>query len=128
MYSGASWIKTSLKKEMSPLGEAVADLLGRVFRGIYHLNTTSLNKVDWSNDYWIEFTIDRGLSTVDFNDLTALVVYGHDQMIRIELTGTGPRYMKMLFHQRKTRTGSMSKRYPTIEDHIFELRNRECAN
>jgi hypothetical protein len=32
MYAGASWIKRSLKKEMSPLGEAVANLLGRVHR------------------------------------------------------------------------------------------------
>jgi len=42
MYAGASWIKSSLKKEMSPLGEAVANLLGRVSRGIYHLKTSSL--------------------------------------------------------------------------------------
>jgi len=41
-YAGANWIKQSLKKEMSPLGVNVADLLGDVFAGIYHLDQSAL--------------------------------------------------------------------------------------
>lgn len=127
MYAGARWIKSSLKKEMSPLGEAVANLLGRVFKGIYHLRTVSLEKVDWSNDLWIEFTYTGDLSTVDFRNLTELVVFAHDEMIRVSLQGCGPGYLKMLFHQRESRTGSVSERYPTIEDHIAAIRQTEQA-
>ncbi|MCK4817184.1 hypothetical protein KA005_15550 [bacterium] len=127
MYSGAGWIKSSLKKEMSPLGEDVANLLGRVFQGIYHLDTRALCRVDWTNDHWIQFIYYGDLATVDFDRLTALIVFAHDEMIRIDIEGCGPRYMKMMFHKRKARTGSMSERYPTIEDHIEILRRIEKA-
>lgn len=125
-YAGANWIKT-LKKEMSPLGEAVANLLGRVFLGIYHLPHPALERVDWSNPYYIEFIYDGDLATVDFNRLTMLVVFAHDEMIRVSIQGCGPRYMKMQFHQRASRTGSMSERYPTIENHIEQIRRIEKA-
>jgi len=112
---------------MSPLGEVVANLLGRVVRGIYHLKTSSLKKVDWANPHWIEFVWYGDMATVDFNNLTMLVVLAHDETIRVNLQGCGPGYMKMLFHQRKTRTGSISERCPTIEDHIAQIRNSEVA-
>ncbi len=127
MHSGAEWLKASLEKEMSPLGEAVANLLGRVFAGIYHLPSSSLKRVDWSDPYCIEFTFYGELATFDFSHLTALVVFGHDEMIRISIRGCGPGYIKMMFHQRSSRTGSMSERYPIIEDHIMELRKWEKA-
>jgi hypothetical protein len=121
-YAGAGWVKTSLKKRLCPLGEAVADLLGDVFRGIYHLPSTSLNKVKWDDNYCIEFTYYGDLATVDFNLLTTLVVLAHDRMIRVSIQGVGPGYMRMMFHQRKSRTGSVSERYPTIETHIEQIR------
>ena len=127
MHSGASWIKKSLKKEMSPLGEGVANLLGRVFRGIYHLKTSALNRVDWKNPYWIEFIYNSDLATVDFNLLTAIVVFSHDEMIRVSIEGCGPRYMRMIFHQRNKRDGSMFESFPTIEDHIKKIRSMEGA-
>ena len=118
MYSGADWIKRSLKKEMSSLGEAVANLLGRVFAGIYHLPSNSLQKVDWSDPYCLEFTFYGELATFDFSHLTALVVFGHDEMIRISIRGCGPGYIKMMFHQ---------QRYPIFENHIMELRKWKKA-
>ncbi|HEA68556.1 hypothetical protein LCGC14_0944780 [marine sediment metagenome] len=128
MYAGANWIKRSLKKEMSPLGEAVANLLGRVFRGIYHLNSSALNRVNWDDGYFIKFIFDRDLATVDFNSLTALIVYAHDEKIRVSIEGCGPRYMRMLFHQRESREGDNSERCPTIENHIEEIRSRDNAH
>ncbi len=51
VYAGSDWIKKSLKiTKMSPIGEAVADLLGEVYQGIYHLETRSLRKVDWEHE------------------------------------------------------------------------------
>ena len=117
-FMGANWIKNSLKKEMSPLGESVADLLGDVFLGIYHLDFKALNRVCWEDDYVVIFVYRGDLATVDFNQLTRLVVLAHDRMLRISIEGVGPGYMKLIFHQRHKRTGSMSERCPTIEEHI----------
>jgi len=127
MYSGAEWIKKSLRKDMSPLGEAVANLLGRIYLGIYHLSSQALNRVNWSDTYCIEYTHYGDLSTVDFGNLTALVVFAHDKMIRVSIRGCGPGYLRMQFHQRNSRTGRLSERYPTIEDHIEKLRSSEYA-
>jgi len=127
MYSGAEWIARSYKTELSQLGVSVANLLGRVFRGIYHLSPNALEKVDWKNEIFMEFTHDCSLSTFDSDDLTALVVYGHDDMVRISIRGCGPRYMKMMFHKRHKREGGICERYPTIESHIETLRSREMA-
>jgi hypothetical protein len=127
MYAGASWIRRSLKKETSPLGEAVANLLGRVFLGIYHLPIRSLEKVDWINPLWIEIILGQDLSTIDGCHLTALVVLAHDKMIRVSIEGVGPGYMRLRFHQRNTRTGSICEQCPTIEDHIKIIRTIETA-
>lgn len=128
MYAGAEWIKNSLKKEMSSLGEAVANLLGRTFFGIYHLNHGALKRVDWSDDYVIEFVYRGELSTFDFSCLTALVVFAHDETIRVSIQGCGPGYLRLMFHQRKSHIGgSISERHPTIENHIKKLRNIEKA-
>jgi hypothetical protein len=121
-YSGKRWIQHQIDYDMSDLGKNVADLLGDVFQGIYHLNWTSLKKVKWNDSYCIEFVYYGELTTVDFNNLTILTVLAHDQMIRVSLRGIGPGYIKMQFHQRKSREGSMSERYPTIEDHINIIR------
>lgn len=121
-YAGANWIEKSLKKATSPLGRNVADLLGDVFQGIYHLSSTSLDKVKWDDPYCIEFTYYGELATFDFSHLTVLVVLAHDRMIRVCIRGIGPGYMRLMFHQRETRTGRMSERYPTIEDHVKIIR------
>lgn len=121
-YSGADWIESNLKCKCSALGTSVANLLGDVFKGIYHLSNGSLQKTNWENGYCIEYTLCGELSTVDFNLLTILVVLAHDRMIRVTIQGVGPGYMRLMFHQRTKRTGSMFERYPTIEDHIKQIR------
>jgi len=122
-YAGADWVKLSLKvKDMSPLGESVADLLGCVFLGIYHLPSSSLRRVDWSNKEYIEYHLHwHGLATVDSRELTALVVLAHDRMLRIDITALAPHLLKLCFWQRK-REGGGSVRCPTMEDHIKTIR------
>ncbi len=121
-YAGSDWIETSLKCRCSELGKNVADLLGDIFKGIYHLAHSSLQKTNWENEYCIEHTLYGELSTIDFNLLTILVVLAHDRMIRVTIRGIGPGYMRLMFHQRTKRTGSISERYPTIEDHVKQIR------
>lgn len=128
-YSGSDWLKYSLKIEnMSPLGEAVGDLLGAIYRGIYHISSRALEKVDWTDTYHIAIILGPDLSTVDRNNLTELVVLCHDRMIRCSIEGVGPRYMRLRFHQRKVRTGCISERYPTIEQAIKDIREHHSGD
>lgn len=124
LYSGSDWIKDSLGvKNISPLGIEVADLVGNVWRGIYHLPTSSLKKVEWSNTDTMSIVVSSYLSTWDSNLLTILVILSHDRMLRLEIEGVGPGYMRINFSKREIREGSTSKCLPTIEDHIKLIRN-----
>ena len=136
-YSGADWIEFNraailrTKKNpnpvvppMSQLGKAVANLLGDVFAGIYHLDQGALMRVEWSNTHHIVFNLSwRSMATFDDDYLTRLVVLCHDRMIRMSIDGCGPHTTKLIFHQRNSRTGDIGTRYPTMEDHITIIRS-----
>lgn len=123
--SAVDWLKRQYKNvEFSELGIAVATFLDKMW-GVHNLNRTSLTKVDWSNDTWIEIVIGKLMSTVDNNDLTRLVIIAHDMMLRVEIVGVGPGYIKFQFHQRTSRQLVEGKYWawcPTIEDHVQRLR------
>ena len=118
-YAGADWIEKEMsyrdpEMKLSPLGKAVADLLGEWMYGIYHLNYKSLYKVDWSNNHYIEISIYcSALSTCDYNDLTRLVFLAHHMAIRIQLEPSTHHHMRMMFHQR-TR-GGHGQYHPTLD-------------
>lgn len=128
-HSGADWIKAQLphvnkdrkgiarnqKAEMSPLGEAVANLLGQLFEGIYHLDHKALYKVDWRNPTFIEFSLGwRNLSTTDFNELTRLVFLAHHMAIRVSIRAGARNHIHLLFHQRHRGHGG----HPTIDQAV----------
>lgn len=122
-YSGAEWIEKSLKREMSPLGREVADILGQVWRGIYHLENY-VHKVDWANKNWIEINIYGCLSTFDFSNLTELIVLCHDRMLRLEIRPCNMQLLKLEFHQRKNRSGTVNERMPLMEKHLQDIREQ----
>lgn len=121
-HAGADWIQNYLllhkDAAMSELGKNVADLLGELFGGIYHLDPKSLMRTDWSNNHYIEFSLGhKDLSTVDFNELTTLVFLAHHMAIRVNIEGSKKNYLRLLFHQRR-RTGNYSKKHPTIDQAV----------
>lgn len=122
-YAGANWIKKSWPEiKMSPLGEAVADLLGDLCLGIYHLDYGQLHKTDWSNKNYIRFILGwKCLSTYDYNDLTVLVVLAHDRCIRVQISPYTFHHLELVFHQRQ-REGNYAYRHPTIEAQIELIR------
>ena len=128
IHAGSDWIKKDLRilGEMSPLGEEVADLLGDLYQGIYHIDSKRLKAVNWSNNLWISIILPHnGFATFDFRRLTHLVLLCHDRLIRCEIKGKSPwGYMELMFHKRKGRTGNMFERHPTIEDAIKMYRGR----
>lgn len=64
-------------------------------------------------------------ATFDFNGLTRAVVMAHDRLIRFEIAPSGPGMLKLFFHKRHTREGSMMKRHPTLEDHVNAIRGEK---
>lgn len=121
-YAGADWIEAKYGNHMSPLAVASANLLGDVFQGIYHIDTPKLRTVIWNDPDCIIIPIKCSLCTVDFDHLTRLVVLAHDRMIRVDIQAQAARWLRLLFHQRLTRTGHRFERYETIEEHAAVLR------
>lgn len=64
----------------------------------------------------------RSWATWDFNNLTKLVVWGHDEMIRVEVIPSGPNMVGFALWKRHSREGNMGERHPTIETAIEMLR------
>jgi hypothetical protein len=126
-YAGSNWIISNIvkdKENISPLGIAVADFLGDMFYGIYHLDSKALQRVEWSNTHHIIFRLGwRCLSTIDFDELTILVVLSHDRNIRVSIDAATHRYLEFLFHQRERGNNTMDQ-MPTLEDHIERVRAR----
>lgn len=123
-YAGADWLKPAIcPRGVSPFGEKVANILGDVFFGIYHLNRRTLSKVDWMNDHDIEIVIYDGLSTYDSDKLTRLVVLCHDRMVRLEICAARNNYLRLCFGHRKFRYGDTYTSHPTLEDAAERIRS-----
>lgn len=126
-YAGADWITASLSilngRTLSPLGEAAANLLGDVFLGIYHLDYGALKKVRWDDTFYVEVVVYGSFSSVDDNNLTRLLVLAHDRMLRVELKGCAPGYLKIGISQRSARDGRLWERCPTWEDAVSIIRS-----
>jgi hypothetical protein len=124
-YSGSDWIIGSLKIQPSPLGIAVADILGLVYYGIYHLEGCHLEKVNWTHPDYIRVQLNRGmdLASYDFNELTKLVALAHDLCIRVQVSGHGMNALRLTFTPRDRNADSMMRRHPTMEEALAAVRS-----
>jgi hypothetical protein len=118
-YSGADWIKY-YRPFTSEFGCKVADILGQVYRGIYHLDKAVLHKrIDWSAKHFIEITIDGELATFDNSALTELVLLCHEQSVRLAISGAAPGYLRLKFSPRKPDPELATwERHPSVEQAI----------
>lgn len=129
MYAGADWIEGNLfpgenrLPKLPEFGAMVADLLGDLYQGIYHLSTTSLRATEWHNLAWIEICVPDELATFDGDRLTMLVILAHERHIRVSVSGASNKYLRLIFHPRK-RDGGFTERHPTIEAAIETCRVR----
>ncbi len=129
MYMGEEWVDGFLSNfkpgtTMSELGRAVANFLGELYLGIYHLDSGALERVDWSDKNCIVITIGhKDWCTVDFNTLTRLVFLAHHMAIRVELVPVANGYMRVLFSQRN-RDGDVYHRHPTLDEAVAMFKER----
>ena len=123
-FAGADWLKEVYKGEISPLGERVADMLGFVFGGIYHIHSDVVT-TDWSSKRFIEIRLrHKQLATMDSDELTTLVLLAHRLAIRVEINSLSNSSLLLRFHQRQ-RQGRVDQRHPTIEFAV-EMFNKYC--
>ena len=96
-YAGANWLlRQPAVKNVSELGQDVADVLGQVFSGIYHLDNTSLfhERTNWSDEQRIEIVV---LGTMTLQQLNTLVTECRARSVYVELSGASNRYIRLAF-------------------------------
>lgn len=122
-YAGADWVEKEMHHaekdfQISPLGRAVADFLGELFLGIYHLDMPALHKVEWGNNHHISVSIGwKDWATYDYDLLTRLVFLAHHMALRVELCPTRSQYVRLMFHQR-TRKGAGFSSHPSLRQAV----------
>lgn len=126
-YAGADWLETNIKYmkpgvTISPLGRQVADLLGELFLGLYHLDSKTISRVDWSDTFCVEVSIGwKDWATYDFDNLTRLVFLSHHMAIRVSMDASKHGWMKLMFWQR-SRDGSLCKRHPSLDEAVRKFK------
>lgn len=125
-YAGADWLVKMLSRvhppcQPSEFGSRVADLLGDLYLGLYHLSETSLKTVDWDDVNYMELCVPNEMATFDGNLLTNLVILAHDRHIRVSVSGASNKYLRLAFHNRQ-RIGSFTQRHPEMEEAINTCR------
>jgi hypothetical protein len=113
-YAGADWIASNYHVTPSAFGTAVANLLGDLFSGIYHIESPSLGEAQWGHDQYIRVCVYGELATYGFDLLTRLVVLCHDRHIRCAVQAAAPGYLRLCFMPRE-REGDISHRHPTLD-------------
>lgn len=124
-FAGADWLVESLRpaKPPSKLGLLVADILGQVFRGLYHLdNGSTLRKPYWHAERYIEVNVYGSLATYDSDELTTLVLACHEQAVRLEIRSGGPHHVKLCFSPRVRGSTSLMERHPDIDEAVAVYR------
>lgn len=106
-YKGAEWLAAQFaaiakmrggaERQISEHGRRVADLLGELLFGLYHLNKTSLYKAEWHNNHYIQVTMRGELSTWDYNNLTRIVFLAHAFGMRVGIEGAANGYLRLRF-------------------------------
>ena len=137
-HSGADWLRRNLvyaeqrgdragkrriTSTLSPLGVTVAEALGYVTRGIYHMDVKALLRADWSDERCIEVAFHEELATWDYDTLTVLVVVCYDLGLRLAIHPHGLRQLRLSFSQRTTREGDISRRMPPLDERIAAIRS-----
>jgi hypothetical protein len=102
-FEGARHLRKMLRdRPVSPLGVKVANVLGQVWKGIYHLemeHSPSANKIDWGADDQISVTVTGDLATFDGCLLTMLCLCCNEAKLNLFLAGSFSGYTRLIFRE-----------------------------
>jgi hypothetical protein len=141
-FSGADWLRENLKydprtrgKELSPLARKVADILGQVYGGLYHLPDVTSQRWFEPHGVFVRLHAGHELASFDGSELTALVVLCHDAAIRFAVSVQRVRrrceetrrsyvqsVLALSFHQRRHGEGHLFERHPTMDEAVERFR------
>jgi hypothetical protein len=98
-YSGANWLKF---KSMCPLAIKVANLLGQVYEGIYHLDS-SLHQLEKLKSPDLEYTIGLfgSMATYDYDTLTRLLLCSQAAGLDCTIKGSRKGSIRLVFREGK---------------------------
>lgn len=84
-YYGAKWFANSQKKTLNPFQTLVMDIIGQVWRGIYHQDHGLMDL--WElGDRHVRIFVPEDLATYDGIELTALVGLAHMFAVRVDIS------------------------------------------
>jgi hypothetical protein len=90
--------------------EKVESFIDDVFGGRHHVR-----KIE-DKGHHVKLVIFDGIATYDGDTMTRIVIASHELGLRAELSANGMRGLKILLHNRVSRTGCpMYQRHPTLE-------------
>jgi hypothetical protein len=124
-YSGADWLEVQRKywknqsEPISQLGREVADILGQVEAGIYHMDDGALSRVNWSCEHAISIVIrdGPGLATHDGCVLADLVLLCFMMNIRLNIEAAAHGYLRLTFI-RIGKWGYYRDNHPNLDEAI----------
>jgi hypothetical protein len=100
LYAGADWLaRQNRELEISKLGRDVADILGQVYYGLYHLNNTTLfneKRTDWANDSTIIVVVPGRLQ---MTGIDTLITRCTERRVYVEIEGAAHNYMRLRFYR-----------------------------
>jgi hypothetical protein len=98
-YAGSGWLSKYDGVKCSEFGSKVADVLGWVYKGIYHIDKDVLrDRKTWSDSRLIELSVYAPIATWDYSHLTELLFVCYEQNISLEIAGSCNGYSRMLFN------------------------------
>lgn len=115
------YLEAEIEGELSPLGFVVAALLDDIW-GLHNVRRFSTLRVaKWNHPETIELGFSGHLATFDGNQLTQLVVRGHDACVRVMIAPLSARAVRLTF-SRRDRAGAKHERHPMLEEAIRDIR------
>lgn len=123
--NGSEWVISALGRQPSPLGCQVADILGYVWQGIYHIGRSALERVKWEDEGLVSVVIKGELATFDNDYLARLVILASDADLRLGIEGKGPHYLKLSFWRVTPRLSIRAWR--SLDDVLAEVRSAREA-
>ncbi|MEL7494189.1 MAG: hypothetical protein AAGJ95_09535 [Cyanobacteria bacterium J06554_11] len=103
-YAGAGWLQNTISKQLPPLGIRVANVLGQVFQGIYHIDRYVLHDhIRWDSQLIVSVTVKSEFATFDASYLTMLVFACQHAGLEVSIYGSFKGFTKLMF---KRQTGA----------------------
>lgn len=134
-YAGAAWLEKARtywkghKEPMSDLARDVADMLGQVYGGLYHMDDSSLMRAEWHNDHRISVVVYDGganLGTYDGSALATLVILCHLLNVKLLIEAASPRHVRLTFI-RVGKWGYARESHPNLDDAIRRCQSHLSA-